>query len=63
MRKPHKSIPAWKRFLSACGRILLTILRTTLLLLLIIVPIPMVLRPYVPKPAPRNVPAQVKREE
>jgi hypothetical protein len=63
MKKLRKPVPAWKRFFSACAKILLTVLRTALLVLLVIIPIPMILRPYVPKPAPRNPTTQVKREE
>jgi len=63
MRKPRKSVPVWRRFFSACGKLILGVLRVALLLLLIVIPIPMVLRPYVPRPAPRNPTAQVKREE
>jgi hypothetical protein len=63
MKKLYKPAPAWRRLLSACWKLLLTVLRTALLLLLVVIPIPMVLRPYIPKPAPRNPTTQVKREE
>lgn len=63
IRRSQKVANPAVRVLRGIGRVLLGVLRVVFLVLLIFMPIPMVLRPHVPKPDRRNLPTEVMRKD
>jgi len=63
MRHPRPRAPAWRRALAFTWRIVLTVLRVSLILLLVVIPVPFFFKPNIGPPQRRNQPAQVKPRE